>query len=161
MHHRTVLRVLLLVVIANGSPIIAKRALGPRARPIDSNRRFVDGRPLLGRSKTLRGLASSMLLTSAAAPLLSLDVMTGFLVALSAMSGDLLSSFIKRRMGSPPSSRASGIDQLPEALFPLLACRKALSLDNADIALGTALFFVGEVLISRLLFKLHVRDRPY
>jgi CDP-2,3-bis-(O-geranylgeranyl)-sn-glycerol synthase len=54
-----------------------------------------------------------------------------------------------------------GLDQIPELLFPLLACRQALSLTGLDIVTGTAIFFVGEVVLSRILFKLHVRDRPY
>jgi CDP-2,3-bis-(O-geranylgeranyl)-sn-glycerol synthase len=30
-----------------------------------------------------------------------------------------------------------------------------------DIAVGVAVFFVGELLISRLLYKAHLRDQPY
>jgi CDP-2,3-bis-(O-geranylgeranyl)-sn-glycerol synthase len=54
-----------------------------------------------------------------------------------------------------------GLDQIPESLFPLLACRQALSLTVLDIVFGTAIFFLGEVLLSRVPFRLHVRDRPY
>jgi CDP-2,3-bis-(O-geranylgeranyl)-sn-glycerol synthase len=77
------------------------------------------------------------------------------------MAGDLLSSFLKRRMALPPSSRASGLDQLLEALFPLLACRNLLSLTMTDIATGVGLFFIGEVLLSRVFYALRLRDRPY
>jgi hypothetical protein len=77
------------------------------------------------------------------------------------MAGDLASSFLKRRMALPPSSRASGLDQVPEALIPLLACRDPLSLTMADIGATAALFFIGEVLLSRVLFAVRLRDRPY
>jgi hypothetical protein len=30
-----------------------------------------------------------------------------------------------------------------------------------DIVVTAALFFVGEIVLSRLLFRLHLRDRPY
>jgi CDP-2,3-bis-(O-geranylgeranyl)-sn-glycerol synthase len=43
----------------------------------------------------------------------------------------------------------------------MLACRDALSLTIADIALGVAIFFIGELILSRLLYQLHLRDRPY
>ena len=76
------------------------------------------------------------------------------------MAGDLLSSFLKRRLGLAPSSRATGLDQIPESLFPLLACEQLLSLTAFDIA-DTAIFLIGEVALSRLLFKFHLRDRPY
>jgi CDP-2,3-bis-(O-geranylgeranyl)-sn-glycerol synthase len=77
------------------------------------------------------------------------------------MAGDLVSSFVKRRVGLPSSSQASGLDQVPEALFPLLGCRDLLSLSIADIGAGVALFFIGDVVASRLLYAVRLRDRPY
>ena len=77
------------------------------------------------------------------------------------MAGDLFSSFVKRRLNLAPSSRATGLDQIPESLFPLFACRGALSLSILDITIGVAIFFAGEVVLSLLLYKIHIRDRPY
>jgi CDP-2,3-bis-(O-geranylgeranyl)-sn-glycerol synthase len=77
------------------------------------------------------------------------------------MGGDLLASFTKRRWGLTPSSQAIGLDQIPESLFPLLASRVLLPVTALDIAVATILFFVGELLLSRLLFRWHLRDRPY
>ena len=97
----------------------------------------------------------------AGAPLIGLEWVIGFLVGSLAMAGDLFSSFLKRRMALSPSSRASGLDQVPEALFPLLACRNPLSLTIADIGITAAMFLVGEVLLSRVFYALRLRDRPY
>ena len=77
------------------------------------------------------------------------------------MAGDLFSSFGKRRLGLAPSSQALGLDQVPESLLPLLACRTALSLTAADIALAVVIFFIGELVLSRLLYRAHLRDEPY
>jgi CDP-2,3-bis-(O-geranylgeranyl)-sn-glycerol synthase len=77
------------------------------------------------------------------------------------MAGDLFSSFVKRRLNLAASSRATGLDQIPESLFPLLVCRGALSLSLLDIAIGVAIFFAGEVMLSVLLYRAHIRDRPY
>ena len=85
----------------------------------------------------------------------------GALVGSAAMAGDIFSSFVKRRLRLPPSSRATGLDQIPESLFPLLACRSVLALTVADIAIGVVLFFVGEIVLSRLLYRLRVRAHPY
>jgi hypothetical protein len=63
--------------------------------------------------------------------------------------------------GPAPSSRALILDQVPEALLPALVCKSLLALAVVDIALIVALFTFGEMLLSRLLFKLHVRDQPY
>jgi hypothetical protein len=59
------------------------------------------------------------------------------------------------------SSRASGLDQVPESLLPLLACRDLLGLTGAEIVVCVVMFVVGEVVLSRLLFALRLRDRPY
>ena len=157
-----VAKLLILLLAANGTPVVAKRLFGKRfAWPIDGGARFWDGQPVFGRSKTLRGLFSSILVTALCAPLLGLPWQIGAIVSASAMAGDLFSSFVKRRLHWPSSSRASGLDQIPESLLPFLVCRPLLSLSAADIAVGVVAFFVGEIVMSRLLYRLGVRDRPY
>ncbi|MDH5370646.1 MAG: CDP-archaeol synthase, partial [Gammaproteobacteria bacterium] len=81
--------------------------------------------------------------------------------AVASLTGDLISSFIKRRMDLPPSSRALGLDQLPESIFPLLFCWTTLGLDIATAVTIVVVFFIGEVILSRILFRLHIRDHPY
>jgi hypothetical protein len=158
----TILQLLALLSVANGAPVIAKKLLGGRyAWPLDAGRAFFDGRPLFGASKTIRGVLVSIFFTTLSAPLVGLTFMIGALVGASAMAGDLFSSFLKRRLARPPSSRALGLDQLPESLLPLLVCRTALGLSAVDIAVSAGLFFVGEIVLSRLLYKLHLRDQPY
>src|SRR6202158_552157 len=157
-----ILQLLVLMTLANGTPIVAKKIFGPRfSFPVDAGTIFFDGRPLFGPSKTIRGIFVSVLLTTARAPLDGLDLTIGSIVASSALAGDIFSSFVKRRLNFPPSSQALGLDQVPESLFPMLACRDALSLTIADIALGVGIFFIGELILSRLLYQVHVRDEPY
>lgn len=157
-----VLELLVLLTIANGVPVLAKRLLGDRlAWPLDNHARFADGRPLFGASKTIRGLGLAIVATAAFAPLLGLAASTGALVGAGAMIGDLLSSFTKRRLDLKPSSRATGLDQIPESLIPALLCRQELGLGAADIVAVVAIFFAGEIVLSRLLFRMHIRDRPY
>lgn len=162
MHLLLILRLAVLLTLANGTPVIARKILGGRfAKPLDGGITFADGRPVFGASKTLRGVLLSIVVTSAGAALLGMGFGLGALVGAVAMAGDLFSSFIKRRLALAPSSRATGLDQIPESLFPLLACRDALSLTAADIAVTVAIFFVGEILLSRLLYRWRLRDRPY
>ena len=162
MHPWSILQLLVLLMLANGTPVIAKKIFGERfAYPLDGGFKFLDGRALFGQSKTLRGVVLAVLVTTAGAPLIGIDWGIGALVGSLAMVGDLASSFLKRRMALPPSSRASGLDQIPEALFPLLACRNPLSLTMADIGITAVLFFVGEVLLSRVFYAFRLRDRPY
>jgi CDP-archaeol synthase len=157
-----IMRLLFLLTLANGTPLLAKKVMGSRfSRPLDSGARWRDGEPLFGASKTIRGIFLSVLATAMGACLVGLGSKTGALIASGAMSGDLFSSFLKRRMRLPASSRAVGLDQVPESLFPLLACRRALSLTISDIAVIVLSFFLGDTLISRLLYKIRLRDRPY
>ncbi|RXG83478.1 CDP-archaeol synthase, partial [Bradyrhizobium zhanjiangense] len=139
-----ILQLLVLMTLANGTPIVAKKIFGSRLSfPLDAGTTFFDGRPLFGPSKTIRGILISFLVTTASAPLIGLDLTIGAIVAVAAMAGDLFSSFVKRRLNSPPSSQALGLDQIPESVFPMLACRGALSLTIADVALGVGIFFIG------------------
>ncbi|MCP4317697.1 MAG: CDP-archaeol synthase [Hyphomicrobiales bacterium] len=157
-----ILQLLTLLLLANGTPVIVKRVWGSRfSYPLDGGVRFIDGQHLFGPSKTIRGVLSSVLVTLAGAPLIGLDWKIGLVVGCAAMAGDLFSSFVKRRLRRPPSSRATGLDQIPESLLPLLGCRSMLDLTVVDIAVGVILFFIGEIVLSRLLFKLGVRNRPY
>jgi hypothetical protein len=156
------LQSVLLLTLANGAPVVAKKLLGPRlALPLDAGARFLDGRPWLGPSKTVRGVVASVVTTAVVAPLLGLSPTTGGLVAALAMIGDLFSSFVKRRLRFPSSSQAIGLDQVPESLLPLLVCRQTLSLTFLDVAIVVGIFIVGELILSRLLYDLHVRDEPY
>ena len=157
-----ILKFLLLLAIANGTPVVAKRLLGRFLRyPLDAGVTFIDGRAILGSSKTIRGVLVSVIATSVCAPLLGFAWTTGLLISLAAMAGDLFSSFIKRRIGYPPSSKALGLDQIPESLFPALACKSILALTFTDVILIVALFSVGNLLVSRLLYKIHLRDEPH
>ena len=146
-------RAILLVAVANTAPLLAA--------PIDGGTVFLDKRPLFGQSKTLRGVIASVLLTIACGAFFGIDPGVAALVAVAAMAGDLLSSFVKRRLDMPPSSRATGWDQLPECLLPLLLERDALSLSFVDIAIACSLFFIGEIFLARMFFKLRLRDKPY
>jgi CDP-diglyceride synthetase len=157
-----ILQGLCLVLAANGTPVLAKALLGDWwSQPLDLGRSFFDGRPLFGASKTIRGVLLALLATALAAPALGLAWEVGLLAGAAAMAGDLLSSFVKRRLGLAPQAMAPGLDQAPESLLPLLACKGALGLSTADALIGAGLFWVGELAISRALYSLKIRERPY
>ena len=157
-----IIKALFLLLLANGTPVIAKKLLGARlAYPLDGGKLFFDGRPIFGRSKTLRGIIASLIVTGIGAWLIGYSLQLGLIFAAASISGDLASSFIKRRLGLAPSSRALGLDQLPESILPLLFCWQALSLEISTAVIIVGLFFAGELVLSRLLFRLNIRDRPY
>lgn len=153
---------LILLIVANGTPILAWYLLGKCCNwPIDGGRLARDGHPLLGAAKTLRGVFVSLVATAAVAAVAGLSWSLGAVFAALAMLGDLLSSFCKRRLGLAPSSRAPGLDQIPEAALPLLGCAAALQLQGWHIPLLVGAFWLVDVVLSRLLYALHIRKRPY
>jgi len=155
-------RLLLLLAVANGVPILAKRLFGARwGGPLDGGYLFFDGRPLLGPSKTLRGVVTSVFCTAVAAGLLDISPAIGAVMGAAAMLGDALSSFVKRRLGIATSGRASGLDQIPEALLPLMAVYTTLALSPLEVASITGTFFLLEIPLAWLSFKAGLRDRPY
>jgi CDP-2,3-bis-(O-geranylgeranyl)-sn-glycerol synthase len=162
MQPHVILQLLVLLSLANGAPVVAKKLLGRwLVQPVDCGLKLADGRPLFGPSKTIRGIVVAIIATAAGAPLIGVSPTIGAIAAVAAMAGDLLSSFLKRRLGLRSSAQAIGLDQVPEALLPALACRAALTPSLADIAIVVALFFVGELVVSRLLYLARLRDEPY
>jgi len=162
MHPFLLLELLILLVVANGAPVIAKNVLGDRLNaPFDGGLVLYDGKPLFGPTKTMRGIVAALLATLLAAWLMGLSWEFGALVAAFAMTGDLLSSFVKRRMTLPSSSMALGLDHIPESLLPLLASRMLLPLSLFDVLIGAAVFCAGALLLSPLLYRFKLRDRPY
>ncbi len=160
--HLPAAELLLLLACANGTPILLRDLLGKRAAlPLDLGYRTGAGHPWLGRSKTWRGLGGSLLVTAGVAWLLGLSPLLGLQVAALAMGGDLASSFVKRRLGIPPSGRAPLLDQLPESLLPAWCLGPRLGLGGLEIGLVAVLFTAGEMLLSPLLYRLHIRRRPY
>jgi len=156
------LELLILIVTANGTPILLDDLMGKRwAWPLDGGLRFFDGRRLLGSSDTLRGLVGALVLTTTVAVLLGLPAQTGALVGFFAMVGDVLSSFIKRRMALESGEMAIGLDQVPESLLPLLAVMDSHGLDWLDVALLVLTFTLFSLTVSRILFRLKLRKRPH
>ena len=161
-HTLAILRSLILISAANGAPVLLARLLGTRfARPIDGGIVLGDGHPLLGRSKTWRGLAAAIVLAACVAVLIGLPWQAGALIGASAMAGDCLSSFVKRRLALEPSSMALGLDQVPESLLPAVASGVFLPLVFGDIVAIVLVFSLGELAISRVLYAAGSRDRPY
>jgi len=107
--------------VSNGAPVL----FGGGRDAIDAGR-TLHGKPLLGSSKTWRGLLAGLALGTLTAGVLALLVppslslglsssqwaLAGVLLSFGAQAGDLFGSFLKRRFGIPPSGPALFADQL-------------------------------------------------
>jgi len=154
--------VLLLLLIANGSPIVVRELLGSRFdRPLDGGKVLADGHRLLGPSKTWRGLVAAVSVTTLFALALGLPWEIGVTIGVFAMLGDTASSFIKRRLGLTSSTMAPGLDHIPESILPLLACKPLLALSWTQVLLLSLCFMAANMVLSRLLHRLGIRRHPY
>ncbi len=155
-----VIELLLLLTVANATPVVLGFLLGRRlAWPLDAGRNFIDGRRLFGASKTVRGILASILLTALLAPLLGVDRMSGALVGLLAMCGDLTSSFTKRRLGYSAGCASPLLDQLPETCLPLLVLAPATGANPAEMAAAVVAFTALDLLLTHLYLPDQTRCR--
>ena len=156
------LSLLLLIIIANGAPVLTHWLLNDSFNlAVDFNQKLPDKNQLFGSSKTWRGILAALLATTAAAWLLNYPAQSGLLVAIYAMLGDLCSSFIKRRLSIPPSSMAPLLDQVPESLLPALMMMHTFNLTLSSVIELAFTFVIIELVLSFILYKWGLRKRPY
>ncbi|HVW67684.1 MAG TPA: CDP-archaeol synthase [Steroidobacteraceae bacterium] len=139
---RRFLAALALVIAANVVPWIAGRLLGERwALPLDCGAKLPDGARLLGSHKTWRGLVAAAIVCTALGGVLGYPWTLGGEFALLALLADAVSSFVKRRLRLAPGTEVALLDQLPEALLPLLLLKSALGVSTGG-ALAIAVIFL-------------------
>jgi CDP-2,3-bis-(O-geranylgeranyl)-sn-glycerol synthase len=118
---------------ANAAPVIFGGG-----QPMDFGRTFFDGKPFLGSHKTFRGFLAGIIVGTFVGLLQTLlyeqflfqygvqfqyTMFLGFMLSLGALTGDLIESFVKRRLNRSPGS------SLPIA-------------DRVDFILGAFLFSI-------------------
>jgi CDP-2,3-bis-(O-geranylgeranyl)-sn-glycerol synthase len=144
-------RALLLIVLANSAAWASGRVLGERwAAPLDFGYVLWDGKRLFGGHKTWRGLISGMLACAVAAPLCGSNWTVGAGFGGASLLGDALSSSIKRRLEFPPGTEIRGLDQIPEALLPLVLFASALGLGVIEVAIVLIGFLFLDLFVTRL-----------
>lgn len=147
------LQLLFLIIIANGAPVLVRLLLKDHLDlAVDLGAKFADSNRIFGSSKTWRGIIAALLATPAVAFLLGYSPETGFQIAVFAILGDLLSSFIKRRLGMESSSKAFLLDQVPESLLPALMVKHSFSLVLADILILVFVFIIIDLVMTYILY---------
>lgn len=159
-----IITLVVLLLVANGAPLLAGHWLHSRCfcaiqRPIDGGYCCRDGHRLLGKSKTWQGLLSALLITTIAAAILKFPLPAALLLALLAMAGDLISSFIKRRLHCRSGLNVPGLDQLPESLLPMLGVSLLLPLSPLQVILPVLLFILIHILLTECLSALHFHPK--
>ncbi|UCE16530.1 MAG: CDP-2,3-bis-(O-geranylgeranyl)-sn-glycerol synthase [Candidatus Bathyarchaeota archaeon] len=142
-------------------------------RPIDAGRTFIDGKPILGPHKTVRGFFAGLIvgtlvgfILQIVSPLQSVlfqyDASLGFVLSLGALMGDLFDSFIKRRLGFPPGSLFPIADQLDFIVGAFLFSLMVSPLPPLQIILIVLIITPPIHLVTNFLaFLLGVKSSPW
>ena len=151
-------RVLYIIVIAyitNASPLLIKGR-----RPLDFNKKW-NNKPLLGKGKTIEGTLFSISVGELIAIiLLNLDKWVFYLVIpILAVLGDLLGSFIKRRLGKERGAPIPLLDQLDFLIFLFPFVYKYSNLTILLILIQITLAM--HVITNYIAFKLKIKRVPW
>jgi len=150
-----------LLAAAHTAPWAAGRLLRTRwAAPIDGGWVLPDGARLFGAHKTWRGALAALVLCTLIAVPLGYPARLGLAFAALAMAGDLLSSMLKRRLRLAPGREVPGLDQIPEALLPLLTLARPLGIGWPSAALLTAVFALFDLAAIPLRHSRQKDGRP-
>lgn len=136
-----IIKVVCFLLWVNFLPPLACFFRGRRfTRPLDAGRLWFDGRPIFGAHKTVGGILVSLLGGTAVFFLLGVGWQVAAMASLLAMLGDLLSSFIKRRLALDSGQSVVVLDQLFESLLPTLYLSTVLDLGFGRIVIIVVLF---------------------
>ncbi len=156
-----VLRIVILylpAMVANAIPLICRRYVFRNPHPIDFKKNFYDGRRLFGDNKSIEGFIAGIIAGtliglvygSYVRSQLSEWVFYGFSSGVGAMCGDLINSFIKRRIGMKPGQPFIPLDQISF----VIGASVLIKVTRADLAINQELslvdFLVGLLLAGTL-----------
>ena len=148
-------KVLFLLLLINGvPPVIASLFPGIAGRPVDFRLRFFDTYPFLGKHKTVAGFLSGILAGCIFGFMLGFPLIIGFLAGLLSMTGDSLTSFIKRRLNIDAGIDIFLLDQFFEGLFPLLIFHRFYSFSWNKTLVLLFLFIIMAWIGSKLFMKI-------
>lgn len=142
---------LALVVVANVVPWASGRLFGARFNvPLDFGGTLSDGSRLLGDHKTWRGLIAGVLACALLAQWLGRGWALGLAFGSLSLAADTASSFAKRRLHVAPGRESPMLDQLPEALLPLIVLSRPLGLTILECFGLAAVFSLLDLATVRL-----------
>lgn len=153
---------------ANASPV-----LFGGGQPIDLGKKFFDGKPIFGPHKTYYGFISGLIIGTLIgwvqenlAPMAGLPrggTFLGFILSLGALTGDLMGSFIKRRLNIKPGEMLPVVDQLDFVLFALLLASIIDPTPISPLRAAMIIALTGPIHISvnAIAYMLGLKDNPW
>lgn len=150
------------VYCANAVPVIAGGGY-----PLDLGRNFLDGKPIFGRNKTVRGFIAGLLAGVGAGLVetfaFGFPPLFGVVVSLGALVGDLCGAFLKRRLGIVPGGLLPVVDQVDFVLGAVLfALPLGLSFMSWELVVAVLVITPPVHLLTNFLaYKLGLKKNPW
>lgn len=161
---------------ANMAPVIVKK-IDLFAFPIDFNRKLYN-KPVFGKNKTFRGLIFGIIFSIIIAYLqfllyrfglfknLSLFnynnwLLFGFLMGLGALTGDMVKSFFKRRLGLKPGAKFIPFDQTDFVVGALIFIMPIFDLTLKIFFISILLSFILHIIVNHIAFYLKIRNEKW
>ena len=167
---------LLPAYFANMAPVIVKK-INLFKFPIDFNKQ-INKKPLLGKNKTFRGLAFGIIFAIVVCYLqFSLYnivffknisfinyknwLLFGFLMGFGALTGDLIKSLFKRRLGLKPGAKFVPFDQIDFVIGALVFIIPLFTLTFTIFLVSLLLSFVLHITVNHIAFYLKIRKEKW
>ena len=161
---------------ANMAPVMVKK-INLFVFPIDFNKEIGD-KPILGKNKTFRGLIFGVVFAVIIAYLqfLLYDLelfrnvsfidysdwlLFGFLMGFGALTGDLIKSFFKRRLGIKPGAKFVPFDQTDFVVGALVSITPIFDLTLNIFVIALLLSFILHIIVNHLAFYLKIRNEKW
>ena len=162
---------------ANMAPVLAKNMFRKLTLPIDFNIR-IGKNAVLGKNKTYRGLVAGILVAiiityiqfflnenNILADLALVDysnwLLIGFLLGFGAMFGDMVKSFVKRRLGLKPGMPFVPFDQLDFVFGALIFIYPIARLSLEKMAIILFISFILHMIINHIAFYTGIRKERW
>lgn len=167
-------------IFANMTPILVRKHWKFLAYPVDFNRNWRNGKPVLGSHKTWRGLIAGTLaaivVVAIQKALLSQEFfeaisilpyqdysiwLIGFLIGFGVLFGDIVKSFFKRRLKIKPGAKFIPWDQTDAVLGALIFISFVWAPPWSVITTLLGLSFVLHIVIRHLGYYLRINNQKW
>ena len=162
---------------ANMAPVIVKGSFKSLKIPLDFNKK-INKKPILGENKTFRGLIFGVLFAVIIAYLQFLlhnnnilaDIaiidysnwlLIGFLLGFGAIFGDLVESYVKRRMNYEPGRSFVPFDQIDFVIGALIFVYPLVILSLDKIVVMLFLSFILHIIVNHIAFYMNIRREKW
>lgn len=143
----------------NVTPLLLRHSLGTSySKPIDRGKILWDGKPIFGDNKTGRGICAGIIVGGLFAKIVGFSFFIGICAGALDMFGDLITSFVKRRINKPSGTTMPGFDQVLEGLLPIVMFKLLYSFSFLYLIITLFIFcfgnYYGAIMVNKIAYSI-------